>query len=284
MKQKIGIVASAYRPRNWMRLYESIGDNDIEYELVFVGPNPPDYELPKNFHFIRSDVKPTQCLEIAYRNAVAELVMPFADDCEFATPQPLDRLYDCYKACKDEKVVVSSRMMTNGEDQSHFAHRFFTDDDSSPMMPLAGLMSKKFYSDLGGVDRNFIAVMWDLDIAMRAHASGGRVVFSDVYLNEDRSRSAGSNLCNEFWKHDRGLLESLWTTSGKVHFSRKDVVEPFEDLNILNVSQGPRGRWRGSSPEFLEKCEDYLIRVNRAIRTPSMYLHHVKKLGFKLRG
>jgi len=279
-----------------MDLYKSIGQNDIEFELVFVGPNPPDYELPKNFRFIRSLVKPTQCLEIAVRNTTADLVMNITDDGEFNTPQPLDKLYDLYKSYNCDKVIVSSRMMTNGEDQSHFAHRFFTDDGSIIILPLCGLMSKKFYSNLGGIDRNFIAVMWDLDIAMRAYALGGRVVMSNVYINEDRGKSAGSNLCAEFWGHDRTLLENLWitngkflfkenqwTTNGKFRLNRKYPVEPFSDTNILNASQGPRGRWRGNGPLFYEKAEDrsrsIFGRLNRGIRKPSMYFSYAKRIA-----
>jgi hypothetical protein len=291
IKPDISIFASAHRPQNWMDLYKSIGQNDIEFELVFVGPNPPDYELPKNFRFIRSLVKPTQCLEIAVRNTTADLVMNIFDDGEFNTPQPLDKLYDLYKSYNCDKVIVSSRMMTNGEDQSHFAHRFFTNDGNSPVMPLGSFMSKKFYRDLGGIDRNFIAIMWPLDIAMRVYASGGKVVLSNVYVNEDRGKSAVSNLCNEFWEHDRTLLESLWTTNGKVHFDRKTPVEPFDDFNILNASQGPRGRWRGSGPLFLEKVEDRLRRyrslfgrVNRGIRKPSMYLNYAKRMALRVKG
>jgi len=291
MNPKIGIVASAHRPQNWMNLYKSIGDNEVDFELVFVGPNPPDFELPKNFRFIKSLVKPTQCLEIAFRNTVADYVVNIADDCEFKTPQPLDKLYNLYKSCNSEKVIVSSKMMTNGQDQSHFAHRFFTDDKSSLVMPLGGFIAKKFYHNLGGIDKHFIAVMWDLDIAMRVYALGGRVVMSDVYVNEDRGKNAGSNLCGEFWGHDRALLEGLWTTNGEVHLNRKNPVEPFSDMNILNASQGPRGRWCGNGPVFFEKVENRLRRyssifgrVNRGIRKPSMYQNYVKRMVLRLKG
>ena len=258
-----------------------------------MGPNPPDYELPKNFRFIRSQVKPTQCLEIAFRNTTAELVMNIADDGEFKTLRPLDKLYDFYKLCNCDKIIVSPRFMTNGVDQSHFAHHFFSYDNSSRVVPRGSLMSNKLFRDLGGIDRNFIAVMWDLDIAMRVHALGGKVVVSDVYLNEDRTKSMGSNLCGEFWGHDRTLLESLWTTDGKVHFNRKKPVEPFSDVNILNASQGPRGRWRGNGPLFFEEVADryrsifgyrsVFGRINRGIRKPSMYLNYAKRVASKLK-
>lgn len=290
MNPKISIIAPAFRPQLWMDLYKSIGDNQVDFELVFVGPNTPDYKLPKNFRFIRSLVKPPQCFEIAVRNAVSGLIMTMADDCEFITPHPLDKVYNLYRSCNSDKVIVSSRMMTNGVDQSHFAHRFFIDDESSPLMPLAGLMSKKLHNDLGGVDKNFIAVMWPLDIAMRNYASGGKVVMSDVYLNEDTSKRMGSNLCSEFWQHDRILLESLWTTDGRVHFNRSKPVAPFSDKNILSASQGPRGRWRGRYPLFIERTGDgaawlgsIFARINRGIRRPSMYLDYAKRISLHMK-
>ncbi|MCM8797341.1 MAG: glycosyltransferase [Candidatus Omnitrophica bacterium] len=286
MNPKIGIVSSARRPQNWMNLYKSICDNNVEFELVFVGPNPPDYTLPKNFRFIKSLVKPTQCLEIAFRNTAAELVMNIADDCEFKTPRPLDELYALYQSYNCERIIVSSRMMTDGRDQSQFAHRFFTNEPSNLIMPLCGLMSKRFYRQLGGIDRNFIAVMWDLDIALRVYASGGRVVLSNVYVNEDTGKSEGVRLCNEFWRHDRTLLENLWTVNGKIHLERKKPVEPFSDMNILTISQGPRGRWRGNAPVFFEKIEDaikicwsFLRTIIRRTRNLGMYFFMIERMN-----
>ena len=290
-KPDISIFASAHRPQNWMAMYRSIGINDIEFEVVFVGPNPPDYELPKNFRFIKSQVKPPQCAEIAARNTTAELIMDIADDYEFTTTHPLDRLYSLYKSFKSDKLIVSPRVMTDGEDQSHFAHYFLAGDSTTPVMPVCGLMSKKLYHALGGIDKNFIAIMWSLDIAMRVYALGGRVVLSDVYINEDRNKRAGSNLCGEFWVHDRNLIESLWMTSGKVNFTRKRPIEPFSEVNILNASQGPRGRWRGRGPLVIEKIEDSMVRskailerVNRGIRKPPMYLNYAKRIFLRLKG
>lgn len=291
IKPDISIVASAHRPQNWMNLYNSIGDNHVDFELVFVGPNPPDYDLPKNFRFIRSLVKPAQCLEIAYRNSLADLVMNIADDCVFKISGPLDRLYETYKSYNNGKIILSCRYMMDGQDLSYCAHRFFIDESSDLIMPVCGLMSKKFFSDIGGIDKNFIAVMWDLDIAMRVYTAGGRVVLSDVYINEDKGKSAGSNSCCESAVHDRPLLESLWMTNGKIHLNRKKPVDPFLDINILNASQGPRGRWRGNGPLLLEKIEDnFLIRwsipgrIMRAIAKPSMYLNCAKRIFSRLKG
>lgn len=296
IKPDISIYATAHRPENWMDLYRSIGDNDVSFEIVFVGPNDPDFELPDNFKFIKSCTKPAQCVEIAVRHTSADLIMNIADDIEFKTERPLDSLYNTYKSYNNDKLIVSCRYMLNGEIQSEDCHRFFAGDKSSPIMPLGTLMSKKLYFDIGGTDKNFIAVMWDLDIAMRVYALGGDVILSDVFLDEDKDKSAGSVLCSEFWRHDRGLLESLWTKNGKIHFCRTKPVEPFSDLNIIEKSQGKRGRWRGNGPVILEKIVDglnkHLVKYRplvsaacqaiRAIRRPAMYPKYTKKLLSRL--
>ena len=65
-KPLVTIIATAYRTDNWINLYNSFGKPSlVNLEFVFVGPNEPNYELPENFRFIQSDVKPTQCIEIA---------------------------------------------------------------------------------------------------------------------------------------------------------------------------------------------------------------------------
>jgi hypothetical protein len=281
MNPKISIFATAHRPNNWMDLYKSIGENDVEFELVFVGPNQPNYRLPNNFRFIRSLVKPTQCLEIALRNTNADLVIAMADDCMFKGSRPLDRLYETYKNYNNDKIIISCRYMLNGEDLSESAH---FDGINSPIMPLAGLMSRNLLMNIGGYDKNFIAIQGELDIAMRVHALGGDVILSDVFLEEDKDKNAGSELCNEFWEHDRGLLKSLWTKNGKIHFCRTKPVESFDDLNILKASQGPRGRWRGSGSIVIEKIETNLPRIIRGIRKPSMYLNYAKRMALGLSG
>lgn len=102
---EISLFGSAYRTHLWMDLYRSIGDNNISFEIVFAGPNEPDFELPSNFRFIKSYVKPIQCVEIASRNARGELIMLIADDCIFKTKTPLDILYNTYKSYNNDKLI-----------------------------------------------------------------------------------------------------------------------------------------------------------------------------------
>jgi len=245
-----------------MDLYKSIGENDIEFELVFVGPNQPDYRLPNNFRFIRSFVKPTHRLEIALRNTTADLVMSIADDCLFKRSRPLDRLYETYKNYNNDKIKLSCRYILNGEDLSECAH---FDGIGSPEMPLCGLMSRNLLMSIGGIDKKL----------HRDNVGFG---------HRNASSHFGSELCNEFWDHDRGLLFSLWKKNGKIHLRRAKPVESFDDLNILKASQGPRGRWRGSGSRVIEKIETNLPRVTRGIRKPSMYLNYARRMALGFMG
>lgn len=292
MRRKISIYGSAARPQHWIALYNSIGENDVDFEIVFAGPHRPEFQLPDNFHFIKSATKPAQCSEIAFRNTTGSHVLPIADDCEFMTPRPLDSLYQCYTSYNNPLLIVSTRLMTNGEDHSGFAHRYYTHDPNSPVMPLCGLMSRDLHRDVGGIDRNFVAIMWDLDLALRVYALGGTVVLSDVYVNEDKKKRGGlRNLTPDYWNHDRALLDGLWTTNGKVHLNRTLPVQGFSDTNILDISQGPRGRWRGDGPAFIEAAENSFTRfrstlrgIYRKMKRPDLYPTYARKLILRLKG
>jgi hypothetical protein len=202
-------------------------------------------------------------------------------------PGALDRLYNLYKTSNSDKVIVSSRLMQDAKALPLSIHHFFSAYGSSLVLPLCGLMSRKFYRELGGIDKNFEAIFWEIDLAMRVYAAGGRVVMSDVYLNEDKRKCAQPerDLWGQPGVRDRRLLEGLWITEGKVGLNRRHTVESFSDKNILWASQGPRGRWRGNGVELFEKIEDNLNsqwsvpgRIYRAIKRPQMYFSYAKRI------
>ena len=244
---RISLIASATRPENWMGLYRSVGSNDVSFECVFAGPNEPGFPLPDNFVFIKTNVKPAQCWEIASRKARGDLLMPLADDLVFVTEHPLDKLHGTYEARNDDRVMVSCRFRPGGDPRTRIDHRFFHGDTNSPLLPLGALMCSRLWREIGGIDRRFIAACWDVDIYMRVFGLGGRVVFSDVYVDEDTARSRGSALMRDHRGSDRVLLEQLWSAGGRVHFNRTLPVEPFPDKDILLRSQDPQGRWRYES-------------------------------------
>jgi hypothetical protein len=210
----ISLYGPAIRTQNWMNIYNILQDNEISFEIVFVGPNEPDYILPDNFKYIKADVKPSQCMEIAARNSTGELLLNVVDDLEFVTTNALDKLYNTYISYNESNLIVSCRYMMDGIDISNECHRFHATDPTSPIMPVSGLISKKLYSELGGIDRNFLALFSDLDIALRLYSIGGKVVLSDVYVNEVVNSvpygTKSSLLDSEVGVHDRLILNRLW--------------------------------------------------------------------------
>lgn len=230
---EISIIAPARRPSHWMNVYNNIGHNDVTFEMIFVGPNEPNFELPHNFIFIKTNVKPAQCYEIAARKARGNLLLNFGDDIFFNIKSPLDKLYNEYRTYNDEKIIMSSI------DHYPAYHHYFQSDPSSPILASASLISRKLYMNIGGIDRNFIAVYGESDVVMRIYALGGRVILSKaVYIEE---RHEGEHLCGVF--PDRQYLDSLWVVNGRAQFNRAKPVEPFSDDRILEESQGPKGKW-----------------------------------------
>lgn len=255
----ISLIASAARPENWQMVYDSIGDNDVEFELVFVGPKPPICDLPENFVFIESNVKPAQCWEIAARRASGELLMWVTDDIVFTTEAPLDTLYRLYRESGNKRAIISTAMH-----EAEGWNRFFQSDMESPLVPLSGLMSAELWHEVGGIDRRFIALTWEMDIALCAIALGGEIVETDVYIDVDivlpgDPNSRGTILYDEQRSYDRALLDSFWSVGGKMLPKRSSPVESFENENILTRSQHPQGRWRHKNDK-LNRVTSFVTR------------------------
>lgn len=78
---KISIICSSRRPYLWKKFYNQIHSDNIDYEIIFIGPFKPKFKLPKTCKFIHTIVKPTQCAEIGFRAANGNFLFgPLADD------------------------------------------------------------------------------------------------------------------------------------------------------------------------------------------------------------
>lgn len=261
----ITLFASANRPELWPRLYNSLLCNDIPFELVFVGNKLSGFTLPDNFHFIYSEVKPSQCYEIACRYSCGEFIMGITDDLVFSE-HALDILYREYVNINNDRVIVSPRF-SYGENNVFGDEkcRVWVGDDKTPLLPVAGLMKKQFWEHLGGIDQRFVALTWDIDIVCRAYEMGGSVIYCDQALVTELHIKKGDyrSLYHEVGKLvDRALLEWLWIRQGPLPATlspdsiystqgdsimmknRLSPVIPFRDKHLLTVSQGPKGKWK----------------------------------------
>ncbi len=233
----ISVFGSMVRPQHWMRLYNSLKTTSVSFELIAVGNKRPDFEMPINMRHIYTEVKPAQCAEIGVRVAKADLIMPIADDIILSSGA-LDKLYKQYKEVNNEKALISCGYIWRGIDcTGTYVQRFDINDPDSPLAPLCFLISKDIWMELGGIDRRFISVCWDLDIAMRVYEIGGiGVLCMDAKAEEIEGDSVLYN--KDGWGFDRPLLDSLWMKDGILSKQRLSPVEPFIDKDILIINQG----------------------------------------------
>jgi len=250
MNPTISVVVSAARPKLWLDLYSSMGENTVSFEVLFVGPNSPGCQLPSNVSFVKSSTKPVQCFEIGTRLALGQYLLFLADDTFFCTPHPLDDLYAQYVAFNNEKLMVSCRY---GEGSGSCFTKVFprenhlaSGDSRNPVyMPVGFIMNRTYYRYLGGLDRNFIAVYWDLDLCFRVVEDGGLTALSDVWLVEQKDKHDDIFMYIAFSGADKDVtLKRLWPMFG-IHsnFKRTASVMPFTNYKILEESQGLKGRW-----------------------------------------
>lgn len=266
MKPSISLIASAARPQFWMRLYNSLLVNKISFEIVFVGPNAPNFTLPENFRFYLSNCKPAQCYQSATFEAEGEVIGWMADDCDYNEPKmkcpnALDLIWAKYnESCNqydDTKTIISQRTIedygsSNMVDWNN--HRFFYGRQDTPQMAPLGFMNRAWFNHLGGYDKNFVCGQSENDVVQRGLQDGGRVVGcpeSLVFLHHRECH--GEYSFRHGYQDDRRFLETCWVKEGYGTYEtrkpytmlsqRSRPVECFEKKDILVSNQGPAGRW-----------------------------------------
>ncbi len=243
---EVSIIATAHRPKNWQAVFNSIV-TDLNFEVIFVGPKalPKNVNLPANFRFIKSKVKPTQCVEIAIREARGKFLLLTADDLVFETKFALDELVASWCRLNNDYSISSCKYKLHGIPQPEIDLRYFAGELSSPLLPIGALMLRTSVLKVGGIDAGFTGVFYDIDLVMRLYENGGKLQVTDVFVDEKIGLKRGSTLCGDYWKSDREYLDSLWTHDGKIVKNRLREVTSFENTGIMSKTQGPRGHWAG---------------------------------------
>jgi len=178
---QVSLFASAVRIKDWLRFYDSLKDNEVNWEVVFCGNVKPDFDLPENFKWIYADVKPAQCYEIAARHCRGELIGWTCDDATYRNihngqPQRnLDRAYQYYKEANDKNAIVSMHTIEDNRDVWH-QHYFFGKWTHTPVMAPMALMNREVFHEIGGYDKKFVGAQAENDIVMRVFEIGGQVI------------------------------------------------------------------------------------------------------------
>jgi len=263
-KPFVSIITASNRPFLWKETYNNIhnGIGDLKFECIFIGPEAPDFNLPKNLRYIKTgNIKPPQCNEIGMRESNGDMIMIQPDDVKYFDNSGVSCLYDTYlELCNkrgNNKVVVLPSFK-DGTRRSSL--KYIKQFETSPVASLnSALVRRELMEQIGGIDTRFIGVYWDCDLAMRLNAIG-------VYLEKCRGvcsiettpEQTPYRLHKVCKKHDRWILDGFWTRfteeNEKVPSEdtycymknpkwvltkkRQKVVIPFVDEDILTKSQG----------------------------------------------
>lgn len=238
MPPNVSAYLSSIRPYRWMRIHEMLTKTGLSFEIVIVGPNDPDFTLPKEIKFFKSDVKPSQCFHAAATMAEGETLLQIVDDIEYAD----GAIEEMYRAVmKIDNINATCHYYQNG------ASNVYNQNISGsvlnltylPLLPVCGLYRRSAYSEIGGLDKRFDGVMGELDLYMRMCINGYSTHFVNYICNENTEyqKKESSSLCGKFWNLDRPKFIKLWSTSDHLYPIRKDIVRRYEDKDLLTKNQ-----------------------------------------------
>ena len=224
---KISVVCTGIRVKSWKKFYENLSESEIEFELIMAGNVKPDFKLPSNFHFINTNVKPAQCVEIGVRKASSDLIVFLADDMR-CDSNFLDKMYESYKINCNESDALGCLFMKFNKLWDDEQYKFWPNIKNSPPMPMGLMLNKALFNKIGGLDKRFIAIYWDLDILLRIMENGGNYyvcksaiceevfpLFDSLFLKYRSYIHLFGGKINKYL-FNKVLFPSLWRTYGEI--------------------------------------------------------------------
>lgn len=238
---KFSIIAAAKR----VYAYEDccsnlVNQKGVPFEIIFVGPNPPKNKMPDNFKYICTHVKPSQCLEIAARNAVGEYLLVGGDDLVYPS-NFFDRLNNYTLRLDTDRVLISFRFLCRDE-IADSGMIYSLNIPTSPVVGIAPAFRREIWNELGGIDKRFFGSFADMDMQMRCYEYGmSPFITPDLVIGEKnyyhlekkkhsllhRNGKAAVKLLNSFWVHEDETMSK----------ERLSPVESFDDKDILTTDQ-----------------------------------------------
>jgi len=272
----ISFFATANRPHLWENLYKNLISScgGLEFEVVFCGDKKPEFDLPNNFKFIYSEVKPAQCSYIAYLHSQGDILYGIGDDLSF-NKNGVRNMYKHAKKCKKNYIISAKYRRFNKK----MRHTFWGSRDKTkkqPTMACGIFATRKLWEKILPIDKNFVALYWDCDLMMKSYSLGGGVylckdaIVQEITKMRDLNRLSGRlSSAGAMPLRDRMLFYSYWVSRKKKRFSHRNIefipnptrngpkkykihkkrsvpVEPIENRSdLLTVSQGETlGMWK----------------------------------------
>lgn len=235
----ISAYMSSIRPYRWMSLHAELVKVGLPFEMVIVGPNRPDFELPPEIRYYHSDVKPSQCFHAAASLCVGETLLQIVDDITY-DDGVIQAMYDV--VTQQERTMATAHYWQNETNFTQYQNIAGQIRSDIPLLPVCGMYPRAGFIEMQGLDRRFDGVMSELDLYMRLSVAGYKTVFVNGIVRENIAwqTTEGTSLCGKFWAGDRGRFVNLWSTNDRedgLCSTRKDGVLVYSDEGILTENQ-----------------------------------------------
>jgi len=299
---KFSFIIPSISADNCLRLYNNlIKKSKYIFEIIMVGPNRPIFKLPLNFIYIYSDVKITQCLEIAVRNSNGEYIIPSVDDILFPpyfikTLNRYTKIVDMKKTYiglwhfnntfKNEIMNFVKRTVPSQENKRK---KIYTNVPlfSYEKMVMSLVLKKDIWYKIGGIDRRFIASYWMEDMQKRLEEKSiKKVVFLECFFHEVRplkrkniKKQKRKSITIKCLPYDKKIYETFWIKPNRKHSDKRLVpVESFVNKNIMWFSQYNNEEWEKIQRKrnkrkgyFKNIFENYYRKRIKRIKNESIY-------------
>jgi hypothetical protein len=236
MKIDISAYMTSIRPYLWIGLHEMLSKTNLKFEMVIVGPIEPDFELPPEIKFFKSNLKPSQCQHTAATLCKGDMLLQIVDDLEYQD----GGINAMYEAVKNDRNSMATCIFFEDNNDSRLKQNMQGEvNDSIPLLPVCGLYPREAYKKIGGIDRRFLGVMGELDLYMRLSVAGYKTIFVDYICNENThfQRKDSSSLCGKYFGIDRPVVVDLWFKDGSYSLVRNDIVREYSDIDLLTIEQ-----------------------------------------------
>ncbi len=249
MQPEISLFMSSIRPYRWLYFWNRLKQTNIPFEMVIWGPKDPDFKLPPEIRFYKTDVKPAQCLHGAALYSTGKYLLQAVDDLEYA-PNTIEDMYRLQELAEqnNEKVMTSAVYHQAGYCLKNEQNIAGQPGMGLALLPVCGIFPRKGFIEVGGVDRRFIGAMGELDLYQRLSNAGYKTEFVSGIVNEnlEHQHKEKTSLCGKFWNVDRPRFIKLWSkhnTLESLCSTRNDVVRPYEEEDLLTINQDYEGEF-----------------------------------------
>ncbi len=222
------LLLSGIRPQHWGEIFQNLlQNNSSSFELIFVGPKPPPFKLPKQCKYIKADDSHAKCVEIAFRHASGEYVIPIADDLLFIDKFLDNVLSYASSTDMDKNIIIPhvGRPTKRKQFKAKVNGKFHGGNPKWPIVGLIPLIKRQVWASLGGLDKRFHSVYWNDDIVLRFYQQGGGYVLANHKTCVACELNRGSYLSKTAGKTDWQLIRRLWHWNDKKFIlERQDAV------------------------------------------------------------